>query len=55
MEPLLNKIDQRGNKKSNSGLLFSDFQQFIIKNYEKIEIGVDNVDFDLILFIVKLR
>jgi len=52
---LLIKIRSKGNKKSNPGILFGDFHQFISKNYEKIAIGVDNPIFGLILFIVKLR
>jgi hypothetical protein len=52
---LLDKTRQRGNKKSNSGVLFGDFHQFISKNYEKIAIGVDNPLFGMILFIVKIR
>jgi len=52
---LLDKIRQRRNKKSNSGVLFGDFRQFILKNCEKMTIGVDNADFGLILFIVNLR
>jgi hypothetical protein len=55
IQTLLDNIGKEGNKKSASGALFSDFLQFILEIIKKNEIGVDNADFGLILFIVKIR